>query len=91
MRHKNSQKAQNYYKTLGKIITKQRVNKNKSRRLLADEYGIGNSLFCRIEHGQNDPHLSSLLSISEALGVKLSVLIAAVEDDLPEDFTLLDW
>jgi len=48
------------------------------------------SLISRLENGQNKPKLSSLWKLAEALGLKPSDLIKAVEKELPERFKLLE-
>ncbi len=75
---------------LAKIIREERIKQNKSQRLLADEYELQRSLLSRIEKGQNEPKLISLLKIGEALGLSPSKLFLKLEEQLPKGFSLID-
>jgi len=90
MQQANSRRSKIVRKILGEILLKERLKQRKSARVLADEYDLQKSMISRLENGKNDPKLSSILSISEALGLKYSELFAMLEDKLPEGFTLID-
>ncbi|MCM1338511.1 MAG: helix-turn-helix domain-containing protein [Muribaculaceae bacterium] len=90
MQHANTKKAQIILDILAQIIKDERLKLKKSQRLMCDEYEIQRSLLSRIESGKNEPMLISLWTISEALGIKLSILIKMIEDKLPNGFTLLE-
>ena len=90
MQHVNSKKAKIVIEILAQIIKEEREKRGKSQRLLADEFDIPKSMISRIENGVNEPKLISLLSICEALNIKLSYLMLELEKKLPKDFTLMD-
>lgn len=90
MQHKYSEKADIVYKTLGKILISERISQYKSQRVLADEYDIQKSMVSRIENGINEPKLTTILVMCEALGLKPSELFKRLEDELPSDFSFLE-
>ena len=90
MQHVNSKKAKKVIKILAKLIKEERLKQNKSQRLLADEFDIPKSMLSRLENGINEPKIISLMSICEALNIKLSDLIKRLEFELSENFSLAD-
>ena len=90
MQHENSKKASLIFETLASLIRSERVSQKKSLRLLAYEYDIQKSLLSRLENGTNEPKLISIWTICEALGIKVSELMKKVEDNLPENFSLIE-
>jgi len=90
MQHANTKKAKIIFEVLAGIIREERLRKNKSQRVLADEYDIQKSMLSRIENGVNEPKLVSLMTICEALDIKMSELFAKLEERMPEDFSLID-
>lgn len=90
MQHKYPEKADIVYKTLGKILIAERIRQYKSQRVLADEYDIQKSMVSRIENGINEPKLTTILIMCEALGLKPSELFKRLEDELPPDFSFLE-
>ena len=86
----NSKKAKKVIKILAKLIKEERLKQNKSQRLLADEFDIPKSMLSRLENGINEPKIISLMSICEALNIKLSDLIKKLEFELSENFSLAD-
>lgn len=90
MQHKYSEKADIVYKTLGKILISERISQYKSQRVLADEYDIQKSMVSRIENGINEPKLTTILLMCEALGLKPSELFKKLEEELPSDFSFLE-
>lgn len=90
MQHANTKKSEIIFKALAKVIRQERENQNKSLRVLADEYDIQKSLLSRLENGINEPKLISIWTISEALNMPVSELIKLVENELPENFSLID-
>lgn len=90
MQHLNSKKSEIIFKTLARVIRREREKQNKSLRVLADEYDIQKSLLSRLENGVNEPKLISIWTISEALNISVSELIRMVEEELPEEFSLID-
>ncbi|PWL78783.1 hypothetical protein DBY21_03595 [Candidatus Gastranaerophilales bacterium] len=90
MQHQNSKKAEIVFKTLAKVIRREREKQNKSLRILADEYDIQKSLLSRLENGVNEPKLISIWTISEALNMPVSSLLRLVEEELPRGFTFVE-
>ncbi len=90
MQHVNSKKAQKIIKVLAKLIKEERIKQNKSQRLLADEFDIPKSMLSRLENGINEPKLISLISVCEALNIKLSSLIKKLEDECLDSFCLYE-
>lgn len=90
MQHVNSKKAKNVIRILAKLIKEERLRQNKSQRLLADEFDIPKSMLSRLENGINEPKLISLLSVCEALNLKLSDLIKKLEFELGDKFSLME-
>lgn len=90
MQHVNSKKARNVIKILAELIREERTRQNKSQRLLADEFDIPKSMISRLENGINEPKLISLISVCEALNIKLSTLIERLEARLQKDFSVTE-
>lgn len=90
MQHANVKKAKIIFKIIGEIIKEKRLFQDKSQRLLSAEYEIHKSMLCRIEKGDTEPRLTSLLTICEAMGIKPSELFLEVEKRLPEGFSLIE-
>ena len=90
MQHQNSKKAEIVFKTLAKVIRREREKQNKSLRILADEYDIQKSLLSRLENGVNEPKLILIWTISEALNMPVSSLLRLVEEELPRGFSFVE-
>ncbi len=90
MQHYTGEKLQIVCKAIASIIIEERVKRNKSQRVLADEYDIHKSLISRLENAKNEPKIMSLLTVCEALELKPSEFFKKLEEKLPEDFTLMD-
>lgn len=90
MQHANSKKSAIIFQTLARVIRQEREKQHKSLRILADEFDIQKSLLSRLENGINEPKLISIWTISEALNIPVSELLKKVENELPENFTLID-
>lgn len=90
MQYKNK-KILHLTNILGKIVSEIRLTKtDKSKNKLEDEYDIASGKFSRIERGKIDPQFSTVWKISEALGMKCSDLVKLLEDELGDDFKLID-
>lgn len=90
MRQRESKKADLIFSLLAKELKTEREKQQKSIRLLAYEFDIQKSLISRLENGINEPKLISLWTLCEALNIKPSDLLKRVEEDLPEDFSLIE-
>lgn len=62
----------------------------KSQFLLASENDISVSIISTIERGLKDPQFTTMYKLAEALNLKPHELIKLIENDLPNDFTLID-
>ena len=78
-------------KVIGEIIRDIRINKiGLSCSRLANEYGFDRGNLNRIENGLLDSKISTLWKITQALGLKFSEFAKILEEELGEDFTLID-
>lgn len=85
-----SQKTLHLIKKFGAGIKRKREALNKSQRLFAFEYDLDSGNLSRIETGLIDPKLTMLWRIAEALGIPLSEIIKSLEDELGEDFHIIE-
>ncbi len=69
---------------VGQVIQKFREQKKQSQELVSGFAGIGRTHLSAIERGERKPTLETFFKIADALGVKASVLMAAIEDELEE-------
>ncbi len=67
---------------VGQVIQRFREQKKQSQELLSGFAGIGRTHLSAIERGERKPTLETFFKISEALGVRPSIIIAAIEDEL---------
>lgn len=72
-KHRNEQAL----KAFGENLKKLREAKGLTTREFADMAEIAYSQVWRLESGQGDPTLSTLLAISKALDIKIELLIPA--------------
>ncbi len=86
----HSKQSLHLLKILSKIIYNMRNKKRLSINKLAYEYGLEKSTLSVLEKGIREPKFLTLWKLSEALGIKLSELIKIIEDELDDDFTLID-
>lgn len=77
-------------KTVGEIIKKQRLAKNKGILLHAYEYDIPSSSLSLIEKGKRDIQLTTLWKIANSFDMTLGELITLVEKQLPKGFQIID-
>ncbi len=86
------------YKTLllnekfGQIINNLRISKDKkkSRLKFCYEYDLDAGNLSRIENGLIDPKLSMLWRLSNSLEIPLSEIFKKLENELGENFNLMD-
>jgi len=80
-----------FRKKFGAIIERLRKEKTGlARKTFAYAYDLTAPNLRRIENGDQNISLFMAWKISEALGMKCSELIKILEDDIGEDFTLID-
>ncbi|MCM1010292.1 MAG: helix-turn-helix domain-containing protein [Fusobacterium sp.] len=90
MQHKD-EKTVKLAQTLGAKIKNLRQEKLKcSINQFAHEYDLDVGNTSRVEKGSIDVKFVTLWKISEALNIKLSLLIACLEDELGSEFYFYD-
>lgn len=72
----------------GQVFKKLRGD--KSQFLLGAEYEISTSLMHSLEKGLKDPQFTTVFKIAQALGVSPSEFVKQVENELPENFSLIE-
>ena len=72
-------------KQVGKYIQQQRTERKLTQEALAERADISVSFLSMIERGERAPHLQTLLSLSEALGVTVATLLTPVGEHPRED------
>ena len=70
---------------VGLVIQRFREQRGQSQELLSGLAGIGRTHLSAIERGQRKPTLEPFWRISEALGLKPSVLMAAIEEEMQKN------
>lgn len=69
-------------KTVGKVIAELRINKGLSQEVLSGLADIGRTHLSAIERGERKPTLETLYRISNALNMKMSEIVAKIEEEL---------
>lgn len=69
---------------VGRVIQRFREERKKSQELVSGLAGIGRTHLSAIERGERKPTLETFYKIGEAMGVKPSVLLAAIEQEMKE-------
>ena len=67
---------------VGRVIQRLREEKKQSQELVSGFAGIGRTHLSAIERGERKPTLETLFRIADALGMKPSTIIAAIEAEL---------
>ena len=67
---------------VGQVIQRFREQKKQSQELVSGFAGIGRTHLSAIERGERKPTLETLFKIADALEVKPSIIIAAIELEL---------
>lgn len=67
---------------VGQVIQRFREEKGQSQELVSGFAGIGRTHLSAIERGERRPTLETFFKISEALSVRPSVLMEAIEKEL---------
>lgn len=67
---------------VGKVIQSFREDRKLSQEVMSGLAGIGRTHLSAIERGERKPTLETFFRISEALCIKPSVLMAAIENEL---------
>ena len=67
---------------VGQVLQRFREKKRQSQELVSAFAGIGRTHLSAIERGERKPTLDTFFKIADALGVKPSVIMAAIEEEL---------
>ena len=67
---------------VGQVIQRFREQKKQSQELVSGFAEIGRTHLSAIERGERKPTLETFFKIADALGVKASVLMGAVEEEM---------
>lgn len=70
---------------VGQVIQRFREQKKQSQELVSGFAGIGRTHLSAIERGERKPTLDTFFKIADALDVKPSVLMAAIEEELQKN------
>lgn len=70
---------------VGQVIQRFREQRKQSQELVSGFAGIGRTHLSAIERGERKPTLETFFKIADALGVKPSILMKAIEDELNKD------
>lgn len=68
--------------TVGKVIQKYREEKGLSQEVVSGFADIGRTHLSAIERGERRPTLETFYRIGEALDVKPSIILAAIETEM---------
>ena len=69
---------------VGKVIQEYRESKGISQEVLSGFADIGRTHLSAIERGERRPTLDTFYKISQALEIRASDLLRAIEEELPE-------
>ena len=67
---------------VGQVLQRFREQKKQSQELVSGFAGIGRTHLSAIERGERKPTLDTFFKIADALGVKPSVIMAAIEEEM---------
>lgn len=67
---------------IGQVIQRFREKRKQSQELVSGFAGIGRTHLSAIERGERKPTLETFFKIADALDVKASAIMAAIEEEL---------
>lgn len=70
---------------VGEVIASYRIKRGLTQEVLSGLADIGRTHLSAIERGERKPTLETLYRISLALDIKMSVLVAAIEEALERE------
>ena len=70
---------------VGQVIQRFREQKKQSQELISGFAGIGRTHLSAIERGERKPTLETFFKIADALGVKASVIMEAIEEEIEKN------
>ena len=69
---------------VGRVIQNIRESRKQSQELVSGLAGIGRTHLSAIERGERRPTIETFSKISFAMGIKPSVLLAAIEEQMDD-------
>ena len=57
---------------------------------VAAEYGISTSIMSKLVRGLKNPQFTTILQVSEALGISATEFMHSIESNLPEGFSTIE-
>lgn len=72
---------------VGQVIQRFREQKKQSQELVSGFAGIGRTHLSAIERGERKPTLETFFKICEALSIRPSVVMAAIEEEVYQQRT----
>ncbi len=84
----NERNKQLILEALGKLTKKLRGE--KSQFMFCSENDISTSIVSTIERFLKDPQLTTVFKLAEAFDMKPSNFIKLIEEELPENFSLIE-
>jgi transcriptional regulator with XRE-family HTH domain len=69
---------------VGRVIQNIRESRKQSQELVSGLAGIGRTHLSAIERGERRPTIETFCKISFAMGIKPSVLLAAIEEQMDD-------
>ena len=70
---------------VGRVLQRFREQKKQSQELVSGFAGIGRTHLSAIERGERKPTMDTFFKIANALGVKPSTIIMAIEEELQNE------
>lgn len=67
---------------VGQVLQRLREQKKQSQELVSGFAGIGRTHLSAIERGERKPTLDTFFKIADALDIKPSVIMAAIEEEM---------
>ena len=67
---------------VGQVLQRKREQKKLSQEVVSGLAGIGRTHLSAIERGERKPTLETFFKIAEALNIRPSVLLTAIEEEL---------
>ena len=67
---------------VGMVLQRFREQKKRSQEVVSGLAGIGRTHLSAIERGERKPTMDTLFKIADALDIKPSIIVAAIEDEM---------
>lgn len=75
---------------IGRVIYKERIRRNLKFTIFCYENDIPKTTLYMIEHGKNKTYSTNLFRIVQALGLSFEDFGRLLQEELPNDFRILD-